>query len=304
MERVVKTARSLVVALLPLALFVHEADTSTTQGEAIFQRAVRVAENDSYADYASYSVAVSFVNGAHHVSDTWNTIEDIEHRAVIADVFSREERRSPSTPHGSNLRLSLSLSSGGLGDPAVYRSAPLNPPSTDDPIGPVAMAVDQNFGLTPPHTYHVTYDVDSLAATAPGFAVIGRSETQVARYRATLLDVNATTDHIALVPLRDPYHNRLREIWVDAETAHIREAVVTGVGDRAPLDHVRWDVTFARIGDATYVAEERALEPIDYGRDEQLRDARITFDQLALLAALPFPSTFGISTPIQTVHDP
>lgn len=38
------------------------------------------------------------------------------------------------------------------------------------------------------------------------------------RYAVTLIDDDASTDHLALTPLRDPYHNRLREVWIDATT--------------------------------------------------------------------------------------
>jgi hypothetical protein len=297
-----------------LACFIHEADTPTAQGDAIFARAEQAAEHGTYARYATYAVIVRFANGTHHIVDTWKTTEDIAHGNVIADVFTQEERRNPTTATGSNVTVGIGLQPSGpraIGaSPASenttmhFQVASLNPQMTGDPIGPVAFAVDQNFGLTPPRSYQVTHDVDSFSDAGNGLMVIGRTGVPVARYHVTLLDADATTDHLALTPLRDPYHNRLRELWVDATTADVREAIVQGVGDRAPLDRIRWDVKFAQTGGATYIAEERALEPIDYGRGGVLRDATITFDQLALLPSSPFRYTFGISTPVQTVHDP
>jgi hypothetical protein len=299
---------------MPLALFVHEAANKPTPGEAIFARAVEAAERATRADYATYDVHVRFLNGTQRVSDTWSTTEDIAHGTVIADVFSQEERRKPTSADGPNVTIGLSIQPaasravGASGDDASttmhVNVASLNPDRTGDPIGPVAFAVDQNFGLTPPRTYVVVHDVSSFAASGSGLAVIGTTATQLDRYRVALIDEAGGVDHLGLTPLRDPAHNRLRELWVEDATATVREAIVAGIGDRAPLDRVRWDVTFAQDGGATYVADERALAPVDYGRGGRLRDVRITFDQLALLATSPFRFTFGIATPVQTVHDP
>jgi hypothetical protein len=265
---------------------------------------VQAAEHETYANYATYAVTVRFANGARHVTDTWNTTEDIAHGNVIADVFSQEERRRPTVDTNPNVTVGINLQSSGGSTPVDVNVASLNPQISGDPIGPVAFAVDQNFGLTPPRSYQVTHDVESFAAAGSGLVLIGHTATELERYRVTLLDADATSDHLALTPLRDPYHNRLRELWVDPATAGVREAVVQGVGDRAPLDRVRWDVTFAPLGGATYVAEERALEPLDYGRGGELRDARISFADLALMPTSPFRTTFGISTPVKTLHDP
>ncbi len=312
--RGVRTARTLVIALLPLVFFIHEADTATTQGEAIFARAVQAAQKDAYPNYARYDVTVRFVNGTRRHVDTWETTEDLEHGTIIADIFTQEERRRPTTAEGANVVFTIGIqpvgpraigaSPGSASTTMGFQSAPVNPERTGDPVGPVAFAVDQNFGLTPPRSYLVTHDVDAFVAGGSGFALIGHTGTERERYRVALLDDDGVTDHLALTPLRDPYHNRLRELWVDASTADVREAIVQGVGDHAPFDRIRWDVTFALKDGGTYVAAERALEPIDYGRGVLLSDARITFDQLTLSATSPFSTTFGISTRVQTLHDP
>jgi hypothetical protein len=288
MGRVVNAARSVLIALLPLVLFVHAADPSTS-GEALFERAVTAAEHGSYPRYATYAVDVSFTNGAHHVTDVWDTTEDITHSAVYASIFSRQEHASPFVPHGINLQI------GGM---------VINAQRPNDPIGPVAFAADQDFGLRPPHAYAVLYDADTFATTASGFAVIGRSGTEGQRYAVTLVDADATSDHLALTPLRDPYHNRLRELWIDPKDASVQEAVVAGIGDRAPLDRVQWDVLFVQNAGGTYIAEEDALAPLDYGKSGHLQNARVTFDDLTLSSRFPFTTTLGIETPVQSQHDP
>jgi hypothetical protein len=219
----------------------------------------------------------------------WDTTEDITHSAVYASVFSRQEHASPFVPHGINLKI------GGM---------VINAPRPNDPIGPVAFAVDQDFGLRPPHAYAVAYDRDTFATTASGLAVIGRSGTELARYAVTLVDADATSDHLALTPLRDPYHNRLRELWIDPKDASVQEAIVAGIGDRAPLDKVQWDVLFVQNAGGTYIAEEDALAPLDYGKSGHLQHARVTFDDLTLSSRFPFTTTFDIETPVQSQDDP
>jgi hypothetical protein len=299
----VQTARCIALAVLVPLFFVHQTDTSTAQAEALFERAVRVAQSDARAPYATYNVAVAFRNGDHRIVDTWATTEDLSHATIIADAFTQEERRSPSVSRGSNLVFGIDAASG-TGAPIGLRSNPVNPERTFDPIGPVAFAVDQDFGLTPPHSYVVTHDVASFAANADGLATIGRAGTQLDRYRVSLIASDGTTAHLALTPLRDAYHNRLREVWVELATAYVDEAIVAGVGNRAPLDRVRWDVTFARKDGGTYVAEERALDPIDCGRAGRLENVIITFGNLSLTSRSPFTTTIGIATPVQTLGDP
>jgi hypothetical protein len=293
-------ARSIAIALLAL-VFVHQSD-ATEQGTAIFRRAEGSALSEAHARYATYTVTVAFDDGSRHVTHTWETSEDLTHSVVFASIFSREERADPATPRGSNLKFGASLGSGGT--PASYASRPVNAEQTDDPIGPVAFAVDQTFGLTPPRTYGVTHDVRSFDAAGDGIATIGRTLRDAERYRVALLDQTGGVEHLALTPLRDAYHNRLRELWVDELTATIREAIVQGVADRAPLDRIRWDVTFVQSAGSTYVSDEHALEPVVYGRGRILRDVHVRFADLTFGATLPFRYTFGVGTPIDAVHDP
>jgi hypothetical protein len=313
MRRVVTATRSTAIALLPLFAFVHQTDTATAQGEAIFARAEKVAQNDAHARYANYDVVVSFDAGGPPRVDTWATTEDLTHAAVYADIFSQQEHRSPTTPHGSNLVFGLALqpatqdgvgASGDSQTETAVQSHPVNPQVTGDPIGPVAFAVDQNFGLTPPQTYAVVNNTADFSAHAQALTVIGRTgATETPRYRVTLAGTSGPLDHLVLTPLRDPYHNRLRELWVDDASGQVREAIVQGIGDRAPFDRARWDVTFVRKEGATYVETERALGPIDFGGGTVLHDITVTFDRLELTSAYP-KALIGISTPVQALHDP
>jgi hypothetical protein len=233
------------------------------------------------------------------------------HGIVLASSFSDEERANPTTPHGMNVvahrRFQLSAPrsfSAGL-DPAAnlgIDSNPVNPERTGDAVGPVALAVDQNFGLTLPRAYRVADDERTVVAGADDLAVIGRTGTKVERYRIELLDTEGGIAHLGLTPLRDPYHNRLRDLWIDTQTAEMREAIVQGVGDRAPFDRVRWHVTFDQLAGATYLAEAHPLETLTIGHTSP--QVNIDFEKIALLSHSPIKTTFGIEAPVHYLRDP
>jgi len=302
-------ARSL-LALFALA-FVHETATPP-QPDALFARAVAAVEQDATPPYATYTVVVTVSTDGHRTVDSWETTEDITHGIVLASSFSDEERKNPTTPHGINVvahrRFQLSAPhsmSAGL-DPAAnlsINSTPVNPERTGDVVGPVALAVDQNFGLTPPRIYRVANDEQTVVTGGGDLALIGATGVKAApRYRVTLLDIDGSVAHLALTPLRDPYHNRLRELWVDAQTAYLQAAIVEGVGDRPPFDRIRWHATFARDQGATYVADVYPVEPLNIrGSSPQVS---IAFENLSLLSHSPLKTSFGIESPVKYLRDP
>jgi hypothetical protein len=290
--------------------FVHQTP-APSQAEALFARAVAVIESDAQAPYATYTVVVTVTTDGHRAVSSWQTTEDMTHGTVLASSFSDEERANPTTPHGMNVvahrrfQLSAPRSFGGGLDPAAnlgIDSNPVNPERTGDAVGPVALAVDQNFGLTLPRAYRVANDERTVVAGADDLAVIGRTGTKVMRYRIELLDTEGGIAHLGLTPLRDPYHNRLRELWLDTQTAYVREAIVQGVGDRAPFDRARWHVTFDRLADTTYVAEAHALEALTIGHTTP--QVSIDFEKIALLSHSPIKTTFGIEAPVRYLRDP
>ncbi len=297
------------VALVALA-FVQQT-APPTEAEALFARAATVIKNDARPPYATYTVVVTVVNGGHRVLSSWQTTEDITHGIVLASSFSQEEHANPTTPHGTNIvahrrfQFSGPKSLSADIDPAAnlnINSSPMNPERTGDAVGPVALAVDQNFGLTPVRVYRVANDERTVVDNAAELAEIGRTGVQSQRYRVTLRDTDGGVAHLELTPLRDPYHNRLRELWIETDTAFVRDAIVEGVGDRPPFDRTHWHVTFDRHEGATYVAEVHPVEPITIGGNAL--KIGIDFQNLALLSTSPIKTSFGIEAPVRYLRDP
>ena len=300
------------IALAALT-FVHEAPpvAPATPAEALFARAVAVVESDTRSPYATYTVVVTVANDASRAVRSWQTTEDLRRGIVLARSFADEEGTNPSTPHGTNVvahrRIPLagprSLDPGASASAGVMvNSRPVNSERSGDAVGPVALAIDQNFGLTRPHPYRVANDERTIVAGADELTVIGRTGAATPRYRVVLLDQAGGVAHLELTPLRDPYHNRLRELWVDPQTAYVREAIVAGVGDRAPFDRTKWHVTFDRHEGAMFVTEAHSIEPLSVGGGSPR--ISIAFESLNLLAQSPFRSTFGIEAPVHYLRDP
>ncbi len=302
---------SFALGAVALGLFVHQTDTATAQGEAIFAHALAVARSDAYPRYATYDVVVTFTNGTHH-TDSWATTEDLTHASVYADIFSQQERANPATPHGTNVGLDFGLQDA---SPRTVGASQLPPTSdalsvkpikesdTSDPVGPVAFAIDQNFGLTAPRPYVVVHEGQTFSSRADGFTTIGTTARDLPRYTVTLADTKGTVAHLLLSPLRDASRNRLRELWVETDTGYVDQAIVVGVGSRPPINQGHFKVTFVRKDGGTYISTIRSTDAIDFGPDDIVNDLTFTFKNNTALSTSPKYS-FGISTDVQTLHDP
>lgn len=302
------STRNLLLALAALA-FVHQAP-APTDADALFARAVDVVTNDARAPFAKYTVVVTVTTGDHRAVDSWQTTEDIAHGIVLASSFSDEERANPAPPRGINIvgRRRLPTTAIRSAVPDLDTSTRwVNSPSvtserSSDVVGPVALAVDQNFGLTPPRSYRIADDQRAIAEGADQLTVIGKTGTELRRYRVELLDTDNGIAHLGLTPLRNAYRNRLRELWIDPQTAIVQRAIVQGVGDRPPYDSVRWEVSFDRREGATYVSEAKPLDSVKVGRETV--QLRIAFRDLTLLSQSPIAMTFGIEAPVRYLRDP
>jgi hypothetical protein len=257
--------------------------------DTIFANARAAWTAGSYPRYADYVAVVRFHNHAKLVRRTWETTEDIRTGYLYSKAFSREELASPTTPHGINVSIPF------LGN--------LNKEHHDDPIGQVAFAIDQDYGIAPGQRhYTATSDVTVLDAQSSALAHIGRTGTIAREYDVRLIDSDDDAYHLGLTPVRDPGRHRLRELWVERRTWLPQAAIVTGISSRAPLSRVPWRVEFRRQDDASYIARESALAPIDFFGDTVLPDVTISFEEVKLgwrrpLFSLGFSKSVPLSEP-------
>jgi hypothetical protein len=125
--------------------------------------------------------------------------------------------------------------------------------------------------------------------------VIGATATHSAAYAVTLLGRESVGEHEAyhlrLAPLHDPGRNRLRDLWIDADSYVTRKARVAGNFVDEPLASTAWTIDFRTIGDAQYIASERAEFPIRYKARRAYDEASISFEQVTVEAG---PDPIGV----------
>jgi len=270
--------------------------------EALFTAARSARSQSVYAHYSVYATVVRFRHDGRPVSSTWDTTEDMQRRLVHAHALSREEGAHPHVPHGINIGMSGGVSGPVYGIPPKGQIVSHEP--TDDPIGALTFAVDQDFGLAlnaPP--IGATPNMSEVSVTVTTLPRIGRTGTIARTYEVTDLgdgsESGATLHHLGLRPLRDPHRYRLRELWTDAKTSLPVRAVVAGIGNRGPLQSVNWRVDFTQLQGGTYIARETALEPIDTDGG-RLDDVTITFDELRPTNRLTPEESLGLSGDVGT----
>jgi hypothetical protein len=255
----------------------------------IFDNVRRAWGAGAYPRYAEYVAVVSFHDAKRFVRRTWETTEDLRAGVVYSRAFSREEDAHPYTPHGVNISI-----------PFLDHLSPEHQP---DPIGHVAFAIDQDYGLAPGERRFASVSSSAaIDAQRSALAVIGRTGTVARDYAVSLIetvtDAQGPEYHLALQPLRDPVHHRLRELWVDGNTWLPEEAVVDGIGNRAPFDAVRWRIEYRQTDGGTYIARETALAPL-HAKNALLHDASVTFGEVKLSSHLVhFGLGFSKNVPI------
>ena len=300
----------MIAAVLVLAALVDAAPAAasspvpSTAADALYAAARRARSESAYAHYAVYATVVSFRHNGHQVVSTWGTVEDLRRRLVHAHALAREEAAHPHVPHGTNIGIGAGPS--GILGPGVMppKGMTMNPEPTDDPIGQLSFAVDQDFGLAltaPPIT--ASADMSEVAASVSTLPRIGRTGTVARTYDVTdlgdVLENGVTLHHLGLRPLRDPQRFRLRQLWLDAKTSLPVRAVVAGIGNQGPLAAVDWRVDFKQLEGGTYIARETALAPLSTNGG-RLDDVTITFAELRATNRLTPEESLGLSGSVGT----
>lgn len=251
--------------------------------QAIFNAARAAWAFTSYPRYANYSVGVRYENNGVAVARHYATLEDLRRDIVFAQSFSSEETANPSFPaRGINVGI-LGMT--------------LNKPQPDDPIGPLALAITYDFGISLANRPTQVAQMGSEITAPDRYPVIGRSGTTAHIYDVRLIETleGGATDHLALTPVRDPRRYRLREMWIDAKTFITKKILISANFSRAPYTDVPWLVTFRQIGGGPYIAQEQAQGQLDFGAAGTLSGVTISFDGIAATTALPGYGTVGIN---------
>jgi hypothetical protein len=253
-------------------------------GERIFEAARHAWDGSAYPRYTTYTVGVSYQKGSHAIARHYATYEDMRRNLVFARDFSPEEEAHPKTPHGANIALG----------PFV-----INPDHPEDPIGPLALGINQDYGISPASRPIKALNDAEQVANASELPVIGETTTTVRDYDVRLIGTEtaadgAPVDHLGLTPLHDPKRLKLREMWVDAKTYVVRSVLLSSNFNGSPLSGVAWRVDYRIVDGAPYLDTEKAQAPVTYRGQGTLRDVTIAFTDVQELEHLPWSLQVGL----------
>jgi hypothetical protein len=276
--------RIVLLAAIALALGAPGVARADPPGDpqAIFAAARKAWAFTSYPRYANYSVSVRYRNGGTTVARHYDTLEDLRRDIVFARTFSREETANPNFPaHGVNFGI-LGMT--------------LNSEQPDDPIGPLALAITYDFGISLSERTTQVAQMGSQITSPERYPVIGRTGASARIYNVRLIEMldGGKTYHLGLTPVLDPKRYRLREMWVSAQTFLTQKVLIGANFSRKPYTDVPWLVTFTQIDGGPYISEERAQGALDFGEAGSLEDVTVSFEGLASTSSLPPFGTVGI----------
>lgn len=140
--------------------------------------------------------------------------------------------------------------------------------------------------------------VDKVEALsrADGPPVIASVTSAKRDYAIDLVGTEAYGDHLdyhlRLRALRDPWHLRLRDLWIDERTYATDRLVEDGNFTLKYSTKIPWSVTFADVDGARYITSESAQLPLKTGLRSSLQDFRVGFE-----AIVPGAGTFWPGVP-------
>ena len=263
------------VALLPPASAgTAQADPQPSQ---VFDEARAYWSDQKYPQLVSYDVAVRIDEGSGERVERYSSFYDVLHHEVHVDPVSDYEEANPVSGKGINLSF-FGLPLGKPQPPIDFLGVPVLAPMysfgmSADP--PAAQLTDAQ--MTPMQIVaEIRKEFHDPAPARPGESSPAPSGMrEIATTHAFVRDYEVAFDgeetvdghecvKLKLEPLRDPNRFRLRELWIDKQTRatwKLREALNFESG---PGTAVPWDVTFASLGGAQYIATETALAPMAY----------------------------------------
>lgn len=287
-------------ALLAMAAPVHA--QTLTDPYQIFATARHVWLMQNYPRAVSYVVGVQAL-GDNLVAKHYQLTYVSRTNTVIPDRVSIEQRENPHVPRGINISIGP-IPVGGREE-------------VPDPFGIPMLAPNYSFGVAPAIRVHGT-DTRALiaelraeypdpmaktrAASTSGLVEIGSVTAVHHDYVMQLVgierDEQGDAYHLALQPTHDPWHFRLRDVWVDANNYSVHKLISAGNFTGGLAIKARWLVKFAKHDGMQYLHSEETMEPVTaHGLlgigDQTWNGWRITFE-----AVTDAPEPFVLTPPM------
>ena len=251
----------------------------------IFERARSAAAQRCTAGLAYHIIVTAVVGGTVRENRFGATyLGDLDELHVNAS--SDEEAAHPSVPHGVDV--AVTLFGGSVGGLSRALTKSLNHDEPKELIGVPRLRPNYAFGLrrvddaSPPAASDVA-GPSSSSSPSSSYRTIGKIASSFLRdYEAALVgdgDLDGVdTYHLRLTPRRDPQRNRLREIWVET-ASYLPVRIISSANFQAgPATRVSWQIDYRDVDGCRLIDEERALGPLDYGRDRTYERTTLRFE--------------------------
>lgn len=282
--------RSVILTLAALFAMAAPAHAEIPDPYQIFAAARHVWLMQAYPRAVSYVVGVHAL-GDNPISKHYQMTYVSRTNCVYPNPVSVEQQEHPHVPRGINI--------------AIGPIPVGNREEVPDPFGIPALAPNYSFGIAPPihsngaDTRALIAELraqypDPMAktkASSTGGLVEIASVTAIHRdYVMQLIGVEndelGNAYHLALQPTHDPWHYRLRDVWIDTNDFGIHKLVSAGNFTGGLATKARWLVKFTRQDGVQYLRSEETMEPVSSRGwlgigDEMWSGWRITFDAIS-----------------------
>lgn len=289
--------------LAAAALPTPTAPPPLTDPYQIFANAKAYWVAQRYPEHVQYTIAVTANAGdkpvARHYSAWWIASSN----RMTIDPVSAEERADPYRPApGVNIYIPF------VRYPVASIGGPRNGTGINtDIVGVPMLTPNFAFGIAPyvpPQKktpaqivgeirakFHDPLSAERIkklpASLLPTIAVVSVG-TQ--RYVISLLDMepygNHQDYHLKLKPLGDPWHFRLRQMWIDSSTFATDKIEQDGNFTATVATKVPWTVTFHDVNGARYIDTESETAYLGKGKGA-LHDVSFAFENVMTAAAPP-----------------
>ncbi len=242
---------------------------AAVDGEALFERMRATWSALPAPSLLEYDIVVASASGSRARRDRYHGEVEPASGDFRVRPFSEAEERQPYVPRGTNVSWGIHISTGGAplsggGGSGFTVGGWITHEAPVEPFAIPELSPLYAFGL------RTCASAAAPAAAAEALPTIGRVATVQRRYRITVIGPERVDDrpalHLALVPLIDARRDRVRDLWIDPQTAMPLAARVAGNFTGRAESAVPWLIRFSSVDGTIAIDTEIAEGPVQRGR--------------------------------------
>jgi hypothetical protein len=230
-------------------------------GETFYALARNALERQTYPSIVRYSITMTALDRGVPRTVDYTALYLGRTDVVSVNRFSRQEKERPHVARGTNALFEVTLAMGGSA--TLFRRQLNKSEIPTEILGVPDLAPNYTFGIA-----RTDRGVQPMGSPDPEYLrVIGSVTTRQRTYRIAYTGPDhigeADLAHLTLQPVRDPAHNRLREMWLDPRSCLPVRLRVAGNFTTGPTTAVPWTITYRNVDGSTYLEAESADAPLN-----------------------------------------